>query len=310
MLGQGVPGLEPGLYLVIGLLVDDGGMDSVHDGPLLPGIVDGNVLDVAPGSFADVALLVPHNLAGKGGIAEDVADAVPGELLRAVGLCTQGVDVVGNGDHAISLKVEVVDHTDKFCLGLVDLQSGLAVHHGFPVAVGSVGHIAPLLDGLLQAAPEPLGDDLVFPAGDEGLHLGVFLIDLVGQVVDLFRCDNQSAGLPEGIKDDALVLHPTAGESVQIHTQHGVVLAVLHVLKQAEHLGPGVEGLAADYLGIGVDDVNSVGGSVVGEGLLVFGQYLVGGHALLHPALAEVGCSVRAREIELAAVIHRGLLSK
>ena len=165
------------------------------------------------------------------------------------------------------------------------------------IAVWGVGHVAAFLDGHLEPTAQALGDDLVLPAGDEGLQFGVFLVDLIGEVVDLLRGDDESAGLPEGVQDDALILHAAAGKPVQIHAQHRVIVAVLHVLQEPEHLGPGVEGLAADHLWVLGQDVDAVGGSVVIEGLLMLGQYLISGQALLHAGLAQVDGGVQAGKV-------------
>ena len=137
----------------------------------------------------------------------------------------------------------------------------------------------------------------------------VLLVDLIGQVINLFRGNDQGAGLPEGVQDDALVLHPTAGEPVQVHAQHGVILTFLYVLEEPEHLGPRVERFAADDLRVLLQDVDAVGGSIVVQSFLVLGQHFVGGQALLHPGLAEVDRRVQAFSSWYDLIVHRGLLA-
>ena len=224
-------------------------------------------------------------------------------------MSSQGVDMAGHGDTAVAFGVELKHHSDKPGLRLIDLQGGLAVHHSFVVAVWGVGHIAPILNRHLEAAAQAFGDNFVLPAADEGFQLGVLLVDLIGQIIDLFRGNDQGAGLPEGVQDDALVLHPAAGEPVQIHAQDSVILTFLYILEEPEHLGPRVERFAADDLWVLLQDVEAVGGGVVVQGLLVLGQHLVGGHALLHPGFAEVDGGVQAFSFWYDLIVHGGLLT-
>ena len=108
----------------------------------------------------------------------------------------------------------------------------------------------------------------------------------------MLRGDDEGARVAEGVQDDALILHSAAGEPVEIHHQHRVIAAVLHVLEQPEHLRPGVETLTADHLAVGLDDVDVVGLCILCQGLPVLGQHLLRVQALLHAALAEVFCCV------------------
>ena len=154
-------------------------MQAVGDGPLLRGLVDGDMLGISAGSLSDVLLLVPHDLADVGGVSEDHIDAAAVKFGGAVGFGAQRVDLAGHGGAAEPLGVEAEHHLDESRLRLVDLQGGLAVDDRFSVAIGGVGHVAPRLDRLAQAALEPLVDDLVLPAAHKGLQLGVFLVDVV-----------------------------------------------------------------------------------------------------------------------------------
>ena len=113
-------------------------------------------------------------------------------------------------------------------------------------------------------------------------------MQVVGQVVGLFRGDDEGAGVPEGVQDDALVLHPAPGEPVQVHDQHRVVAALLHVLQQAQHLRPGVQALAADHLLIGGDDVDVMVGGVLLQRLPVPGEHFLRIHALLHAGFSQI----------------------
>ena len=112
-----------GLHLVIGFLVDDGGVKAIHNRPALAGIVDGDMLGIPFASLTDVGLLIPHDFPGEGGVAEDVGHAVAGKLRGAVGLGAQGIDVTSDGDAAVTLEIQVVHHADKLGLRLVDLQT-------------------------------------------------------------------------------------------------------------------------------------------------------------------------------------------
>ena len=271
VLGRLIAAIHDGLDLVKELPVHDGRVEAVSDGPLIPGLIDGDVLWIPLGPLPDVFFLVPDDLAHIGGVAKNLGHAVAGELRGAVGPGAQGIDMPGHGHAAIPLGVQFKHHAYKLCFRFVDLQGGLAVYYGLVVAVGGIGHVTTLLDGHLEPSAKTLGYDFVLPAGDEGFQLGVLLVDLVGEVVNLFRGDDESSGLPEGVQDDALVLHAATGEPVQVHAQHRVVVSILHVLQEPEHLGAGIERLAADHLGVLGQDVNAVGGGVVIEGLLVFG---------------------------------------
>ena len=227
---------------------------------------------------------------------EDLCHAVPGESGGAAGPCPQGVDMSGDGGTAVPLRVQGEHHAHEPGLRLPDLQGGAAACHGLPVAVGGVGHIAPVLDGAPEPPAQPLVDDLVLPAAHEGLELRKLVVDLVGEVVDLLRGDDQRAAVPEGVQDDALVLHPPAGEAVQVHAEHRAEAPRLHVRQQTEHLGPGVEALAADHLGIPVHDGEAVALGALLQALPVAAQDLAGVQALLHPGFSQVASGPQAGE--------------
>ena len=281
-----------GLHLVIGFLVDDGGVKAIHNRPALAGIVDGDMLGIPFASLTDVGLLIPHDFPGEGGVAEDVGHAVAGKLRGAVGLGAQGIDVTSDGDAAVTLEIQVVHHADKLGLRLVDLQGWFAIHRHLAVAIGGISHVAAVLNRLLQTSAEALVDDLVFPARHEGLELGHFVVQIIGEVVSVLRGNNQCIRVPEGIEYDALVLHAATGKPVQIHHQHCVVTSLFHVFQQAEHLGTGIQALATDHLVVGFDNVDVIGFCILRQSFPVLGQHLLGVQTLLHAALAEVLCCV------------------
>ena len=246
------------MNLIVELFVHDGRMKPVGDCPLFPGVIDRDVFCVPVGAFFDVAFLVPHYLPNVGGIAQDRGHGAPAEFRRAVRPGSQEVHLPGDGDAAIAIGVHAIHHSDKVCLRFVDLQGWLFVDGGLPVPIGGVCYIAAVLDGLIQPPAQAFIDDLVFPAGDEGLELCHLIVQLIGEVIGFFRGDDEGPAVFEGVQDHALVPHPAAGQTIQIHAEDGIIAAVLHVLQEPEHLWPGIERLPRDHFIVGLDDVDIV----------------------------------------------------
>ena len=96
-----------------------------------------------------------------------------------MGPCPHGVDLSGNYCTAISMYIHVKHETDKPRFRLIGLQRGAAVNGDFFVSIGGVGHVASILDRPLEAAPETLIDELVFPAAHKRLELRKLIVYLV-----------------------------------------------------------------------------------------------------------------------------------
>ena len=280
-------------------------MESVGDGPFLPGVADCDVLLAALAAFLEMCPLVPDDLPDIGGVAEDGRHAVSGEGAGPVWACPHGVDLIGHGDAAAATGIELVHETDKFGLRLIDLQGRTAVDGHLSVAVGGVGHIAAVLNGAVQTPAQPLVDDLILPAGHEGLELRQLIVDLVGEIVHLLRGDDSGAAVPEGVQNDPLVLHAAPGEAVQVHAQNSVVAPRFHILQQPQHLWPGVQALPADHLRVPVLHQEAVALGALQQSGPVAPQDLLRVHSLLHTALSQVGACGLAQHVMLS---HRNFL--
>lgn len=194
---------------------------------MIAGLLDGDVFGVSAGAFADMFCPIPDYLADVDGIFEDEGHRRPVKGIAAAGLCAQRVDVAGNGNAAISIGVHLKHHTHVSGLALHDLQGRLAVYRYLAIPIGGICHVAAVPDGLGLSALEPLIDDLVLPAGHEGLKFGQLVVDLIGEIIGFFRRDNQRPGVLKCVQNDALVFHAATGETIQVHTQDGVIFAVL-----------------------------------------------------------------------------------
>src|SRR5699024_6140999 len=135
LVGRAVSAGHDVLYLVIQRLLHNGRMESVGDGPFLPGVADCDVLLAALAAFPEMCPLVPDDLPDIGGVAEDGRHAVSGEGAGPVWACPHGVDLIGHGDAAAATGIELVHETDKFGLRLIDLQGRTAVDGHLSVAV-------------------------------------------------------------------------------------------------------------------------------------------------------------------------------
>ena len=149
---------------------------------------------------------------------------------------------------------------------------------------------------------EPLGYHAVFAAGQKGLHLGGFLVQLLGEIVEPVRGDDQRFGGLEGIQNKALVIHAAAAKTLHIHAQNRLVFPGTHRLHEPEHLRPGEQAFAGDNFLIDVFGLHLIavplrvghqGGLVAAEGILqahmLFGPGFAQVHGAAHPpALAGV----------------------
>ena len=251
---------QPLLGLLEKGLGDQGRVLPRGDDPLFRGIGEGADRTALP-----LALVpVPDHGAGVHRVPQDEPHGAPGKAPAPPGHRAHGIEGLGDGGGpGPFLDVEVEDEPHHLSLLRDDLQGGPFVDDGFPVAVGGVGQIAPLVHGLADAPLHPPLDELQLPAGQEGLELGVLLVQLVVQVVDLPGGDDPGAGVFEGVQDDPLVAHPPAAQPVDVHAEDPFIPPGGDVFKQPQHLRTGVKAVAADHLlvdgGYGVPTVPGQG---------------------------------------------------